>query len=270
MQESKMQDNQENDFKDNDFKLNMIKNTMDIMGDNKNKLSGTFYDKALKIINDLDEENNINKIDNENLNNINIENNKMENFKINNNLTVDTTINSNTFIDTINNFIINNNDNNLFGNETIEIDNQVKDDEKTKNNDNLQRYEKLMKYLGLNININYPTKILVEGIIELTMININKQTTIQRYSRCYKFRDDEVSKSVQNVLIGRYSYYDTYSYNLIARELKKIIKMYKMDKIANMMDKIDKNTDLIKKIDETIGFNYNNPRWTSLKSMIIE
>jgi len=122
-------------------------------------------------------------------------------------------------------------------------------------------YEQIIDILGLNININYPLKIIQNGIIELHTINEKPNSNITKYSRCILFRKDPLSRKLENILFG---YGIGYMRNQIQiyRSINRLHRNFKYEKIINVVDRKEQKKD-------TLGFNYDNPRWTPLESIFI-
>jgi hypothetical protein len=152
--------------------------------------------------------------------------------------------------------------------ETNEIEEQITDDMYTNYN---TRYENIIELLGLNININYPIKIIVDGIIELYMKNESTHVK-SKYARCFKFVDNIIAKKIcSNLFDHNHNNHHTYHISIMSLQtsLRRLHRHYKYNKIAS---KIDKPNDIINKNnnkESNLGFNYNNPRWYNLTSMVI-
>ena len=133
--------------------------------------------------------------------------------------------------------------------------NIIEDQKKTENQD---RFITLIETLGLNVNIVYPINFIRQIIVELHLSS-KKNTNITRFSRIYKFKDDNYSKKIRDILnIDEIMYI---SINLIDRVLRRLYRHYRW----NLYESKDK-TNLSNII---IGFNYMNPCWNSLETLII-
>lgn len=139
-----------------------------------------------------------------------------------------------------NNIIINNNINN-----------------KNKNN-NENQWESLLTELGLYV-MNYPMKIIHNGILEIHIIKTS--ISYSRYSRNIKFKDDPISKKIENILFGEYTY-APYSHMQLYRAISRMYRHYRYNKIINIVDRKEDKKD-------AIGFNYENPRWNTLETELI-
>jgi len=167
-------------------------------------------------------------------------------------ITIDNIINSNI---EINNNIINeqNNINNILSN----IEHSVKN--KIKKND---RYLNVLDALGLNINITYPIKVIIDTIIELH-VTTNGHTK-NSYIRNYKFKTDINSRLIKENLDLVDTYYLSYIH--IKRSLHKIFRNYKYDLVINTIN-IKESVNTLN--NQIIGFNYDNPNWKSLEITIL-
>jgi len=119
-----------------------------------------------------------------------------------------------------------------------------------------KRYENIIKLLGLNININYPLKIIIQGIIDMHLIKIREGN---KYARIYKFRENSISVKLANIIT--YDKDTVISLITLEKHIKCIYRHYKVSIISNI------NNDKV--IQEVIGFNYKNLRWSALESYIL-
>ena len=142
--------------------------------------------------------------------------------------------------------------------------NQIVTDNTEKiNNNNDDRYLKLIKLLDLNENINYPHNILVDGIIQLHTTRLTQQNYHSKFVRNITFKKDEISKKINDFLFG-YDMNNSVSYVNISRQLRRIYRHYKYNKIVVNIDN-NKNNNIINNENNTLlGFNYQNPRWSNL------
>jgi hypothetical protein len=153
----------------------------------------------------------------------------------------DELINDNEIEENINNIINNNNNNN----NNIIIN---------KNINNNSSWDLLIKELGL-YNINYPLKVIQNGIFEIHLIKTG--TSYSRYSRNFKFKNDVISKKIETIIFN--DSFSVYSHMQIYRALARMYRHHKYNSIVNIVDrKVDKSN--------SIGFNYENPRWNTLNS----
>jgi hypothetical protein len=117
-------------------------------------------------------------------------------------------------------------------------------------------WEKIIKLLGLNNNINYPIKTIQAGLSEIYLIKTNNQ--YGRYTKNYKFKDDLISKELEKYIFGNQSY-SPYSQIQMFRSLLRLNRNHKYNNIVNIVDIKNKNNK-----KDILGFNYDNPRWISL------
>ena len=140
----------------------------------------------------------------------------------------------------------------------IEDDNMIEDDtNKLKDKD---RYIRLLEILGLNVNVIYPIKYLFQIIIELHSIIINKVfITKINYSNnnMYKLKDDDISKKIGELLY----IYNNFRICRLSRLVNRLYRHYKWNSW--------KTKDEDKYSNKIIGFNYMNPCWNSLETLII-
>jgi len=156
------------------------------------------------------------------------------------------------------NLLINND--NEFNNENL-IDNDSEDN--IINNIIINKndtYETIINLLGLNIKINYPLKNIINGLIEMHMIN-NSKGNHSNYSKTYVFRTDPVSTQIKNVLFSNYLTH--FSYRIINHYLIRAHRHYKYNKIMNI------NEPRRESKMEVYGFNNDNPRWSPLESLYL-
>ena len=149
------------------------------------------------------------------------------------------------------------NENNVINNinDTSDVNNYI---------DQSTRYENIIQLLGLNISIDYPIKIIIEGIIDMHIIKPgNISNRVGRYARIYKFRDNNISKKLSLNIMGDMDA-GNFSTMTILHSLKRIHRQYKYNKMVVKIDDTTNNT-----IVESKGFNNENPRWTKLTSIFI-
>jgi len=154
----------------------------------------------------------------------------------------------------------NNNINNINNIDDTDDDKTLILDENTEDNKYrgylFNRYENIIKLLGLNININYPLKIIIQGIVDMHLI---KSREGNRYARIYKFRDNNISYKLANIIA--YSKDTLISLFTLEKTIRRINRHYKLSSINNEInDKV---------INEVVGFNYKNLRWSALESNIL-
>jgi len=126
-------------------------------------------------------------------------------------------------------------------------------------------YENIIELLGLNININYPINIIATGIKEMYMKSTwGEDGYITKYSKCYFFPNNVIAKKLQHYILGYTKDHSVISYQMLLINLKRIYRQYKYNTIVS---NVDNNDNKIK--ENNIGFNYNNPRWNKLESIII-
>jgi len=125
-------------------------------------------------------------------------------------------------------------------------------------------WEELINLIGLNKNINYPLKVVYTGIYEM---HLSRTTNyVSNYSRNLKFKTDPISIKIKNILFGQHhDLYIDISTHVIMRRLKSIYRNYKYNNIINIIDyNIKKEVK-----NDTLGFNYDNLRWSSLDTFSI-
>jgi len=128
----------------------------------------------------------------------------------------------------------------------------------------IDRYDKIMNILGLNVEINYPLKVLVDAIIELHLIHkTDFQKSNIKYGRIYEFRKNKLSILIKNNLFSEQSMTYGVSYYDVKSGLKRLIRTHKYNMITDSINILN-NAGLAKPIKEVIGFNFNNPRWIAL------
>jgi hypothetical protein len=166
----------------------------------------------------------------------------------NNSIFNQNTINTEIIIDDeINNNIINNN---ILINTELSVNNENTND----------RYLNILDALGLNINISYPMKMIVETIIELHVDTLHGKSNHSRHARVYKFKLDLYSNKIKENLGEVYGQY--ISYQQISRMLNRVYRNYFYNyQATNKNNKDDKN--------QIIGFNYENPCWNSYEISVI-
>ena len=144
-------------------------------------------------------------------------------------------------------------------NENIEHDENIINSDPNKNS-----YEQLINLMGLNININYPIKIIQNSIIEMYM-NSHSKNISSKYSRYLSFRNDQTSKKIKKIIfnIADNNIFN-HSYNVMSihRQITRMYRNYKYNNIVNVVDRKEIKND-------TLGFNYDNPRWVTLDSVFI-
>ena len=150
--------------------------------------------------------------------------------------------------------------NNIINDIDIDDDKTVILDENAENNKYrgylFNRYENIIKLLGLNIKINYPLKIIIQGIIDIHLIKIREGN---KYARIYKFRENSISVKLANIIT--YDKDTIISLMTIEKNIRRIYRHYKLSIISNIVnDKV---------INKVIGFNYKNLRWSALESNIL-
>ena len=121
-------------------------------------------------------------------------------------------------------------------------------------------YEKIIELLGLNININYPLKIIQMGIIELHTKVETQYLNANRYSKNLLFRKDNISIKLEGILFN--NFFRSFSQIQLYRVLLRQYRHFKYNKIINVVDKKEQKKDIM-------GFNYDNPRWVQLDSILI-
>ena len=150
--------------------------------------------------------------------------------------------------------------NNIINDIDIDDDKTLILDENTEDNKYrgylFNRYENIIKLLGLNININYPLTIIIQGIIDIHLIKIREGN---KYARIYKFRENSISVKLANIIT--YDKDTVISLMTLEKNIRRIYRHYKLSIISNIVnDKV---------INEVIGFNYKNLRWSALESNIL-
>jgi hypothetical protein len=152
------------------------------------------------------------------------------------------------FLEVENNILIDENENINF----LEIENNI-----INNND---VYETIINLLGLNIKINYPIKNIINGLIEMHMINNNKVNT-SRYIKSYVFRNDAISIKIKNILF--HQNFIQFSYRMIQHYLLRAYRHYRYNNIMNIKDP-KKESKM-----NVLGFSNDEPRWTPLESLYL-
>jgi hypothetical protein len=150
--------------------------------------------------------------------------------------------------------------NNIINDDTdIDDDKTLILDENTEDNKYrgylFNRYENIIKLLGLNININYPLKIIIQGIIDIHLIKIREGN---KYARIYKFRENNISVKLANIIT--YDKDTIISLMTLEKNIRRIYRHYKLSIIPNPVND---------QVNEVIGFNYKNLRWSALESNIL-
>ena len=149
------------------------------------------------------------------------------------------------------------NENNVINNinDTSDVNNYI---------DQSTRYENIIQLLGLNISIDYPIKIIIEGIIDMHLIKpVSVSNRVGKYARIFKFRNNTISEKLCVNIFGDI-YTPSFSTASIINSLKRIHRQYKYNKMVVKIDDTTNNT-----IVESKGFNNENPRWTKLTSIFI-
>jgi hypothetical protein len=118
------------------------------------------------------------------------------------------------------------------------------------------RYENIINILGLNLNIDYPINVLIDGVIQL-------HTTVLG-EKIYKFNNNKLSKKVEYLLFDKYYIGKNHTYIKIKNKIKDAYKYYKFNVIIN--NKTVKNN----KKSIILGFNHEYSRWIPLQSYEIE
>ena len=124
-------------------------------------------------------------------------------------------------------------------------------------------YNNVMNILGLNAEINYPIRVLVDAIIELHLVINTNQKLNMKYGRIYDFRKNKLSTLLKNNLFSGTSMNYGISYYDVKNRLKQLIRTHKYNIITDSINILN-NAGLAKPIKEVIGFNFNNPRWVAL------
>jgi hypothetical protein len=142
----------------------------------------------------------------------------------------------------------------------------VQEDEQNKDNllFNLDSWEELINLIGLNKNINYPLKVVYTGIYEMHLSRTTNYSS--NYSRNLIFKSDPISLKIKKILFGSNNeLYISISTHVIMRRLKSIYRNYKYNNIINIIDyNINKEVK-----NNTLGFNYDNLRWSSLDTLAL-
>ena len=147
---------------------------------------------------------------------------------------------------------INDLEENIINNNIIIINNNINNNNNNKENS----WINILNLLGL-YNMNYPLKNIQNGIVEMHIEKTNSNHS-SRYSRNLKFKDDNISKKLEEGLFNKHSY-PPYSQVQIYRQLTRIYRHYKYDKIINVVDRKEDKKD-------AIGFSNDNPRWNALET----
>jgi len=131
------------------------------------------------------------------------------------------------------------------------------------------RYVNIIYILGLNIYIDYPIKVLTDGIIELHTTHVPDNNIVYSYyAHIYKFKENKLSQKLKSQLFGDVQYRTKYSYKDIKNMITNTYKLYRYNTIINnkTIKKDSTNTQTINKL----GFNYEYSRWVPLTSYEIE
>jgi hypothetical protein len=147
-----------------------------------------------------------------------------------------------------------------FKNTNIEFDEDTETLDLAKESDN---YNNVMNILGLNAEINYPIRVLVDAIVESHLVmktDIQKQN--MNYGRIYDFRKNKLSTLLKNNLFSGSSTSYGISYYDVKNKLRQLIRTRKYNIITDSINIL--NNAGLTKIKEVVGFNYNNPRWVAL------
>jgi hypothetical protein len=180
------------------------------------------------------------------------------------------TITSPTLI--INNFEVTDSESNTKIIEQSDMENLEKITLKDTDSDYI-RYSNIINALGLNVDINYPIKVLADAIVEMHLTSSDESKNSYIYSRTLTFKNNKISNIIKsNLMQNRYQV--NYSRKEINYALKRLIRNYKysmvLDNTISLNNSIHDNT-IINNINnsnkpgsEIMGFNYNNPRWVPL------
>jgi hypothetical protein len=128
------------------------------------------------------------------------------------------------------------------------------------NENDVDRYIRLINVLGLNINITYPIHMIESTICESYMItDIPLKNVSYRY-KCYQFKKDEYSLKIKDIL-------DLSGSTKIPRALlaKKIRRVYSYYRYNLIKQKDDTSNSI-----EIVGFNYKYSGWNSSENLIIK
>jgi hypothetical protein len=180
------------------------------------------------------------------------------------------TITSPTLI--INNFEVADSESNTKIIEQSDMENLEKITVKDTDSDYI-RYSNIINALGLNVDINYPFKVLADAIIEMHLTSSDEYKNSYIYSRTLTFKNNKISNIIKSNLM-QYKFQVNYSRKEINYALKRLIRNYKYsmaldntiitnNTIINNINNIN-NSNIIKPVSEIMGFNYNNPRWVPL------
>jgi hypothetical protein len=154
--------------------------------------------------------------------------------------------------DDINNNII---DSNILINTELSVNNESTND----------RYLNILDALGLNTNISYPLKMIIQTIIELHVETPTGKINHSRYARIYKFKNDIYSTKIKDNIGEIYGHL---SYQQISRVLSRIYRNYTYNNTINSVKNlVNKNQPDDK--NQIIGFNYDNPNWNSYEISVI-
>lgn len=162
---------------------------------------------------------------------------------------------------------VNFDDINIINNQNITDENIINENIENEfiiNNEN-NRFLDIIILLGLNPKIDYPLKIIQQGIMEMCMIKQNNNSNYSnKFSKVYKFRDDTISKKICEIMFGTSINYQL-SIMSVGSSIRRMYRHYKYTKIISNVD----DNKIRPVIPETLGFNYDNPRWKPLDSLFI-
>ena len=127
-------------------------------------------------------------------------------------------------------------------------------------NINSSTIEQIMDLLGLNINIDYPIRIILNGLVEMHTIDDSKNNG--KYARKLMFRNDAISQKIKVLLFGN-NMNTMVSIIHVSRYLTRAYRNHKYNKIINITDAKSQ----IK--NDVIGFSNDDPRWVPLESFYL-
>ena len=121
------------------------------------------------------------------------------------------------------------------------------------------RYENIIDIIGLNINIDYPINILLDGIIQLHTTGYSGKPV--------KFNNNNLSKKLECLLFDKPYIGKNHTYAEIKRRLISAYKYYKFNTVINnkFLNNNSKTYNL-----PNLGFNFEYSRWIPLQSYEIE
>jgi hypothetical protein len=124
------------------------------------------------------------------------------------------------------------------------------------NNENdVDRYIRLINILGLNTNITYPIRMIANSICESYMVSDNLGKSTSNYYRGYQFKKDEYSTKIRNILDFR-DCVTKISLIALTTKIRRIYSYYRYNLISNQRDSASNSMDIV-------GFNHKYSGWNT-------